>query len=281
MWITKPLKFSYTNAMCRAIKSTLLERSVFQQLLTATTPGDILIVVRNTPYGKFIQSALEKSMSQGLDAYFQYLYEKVTARLSTPEKEMFFLFFVGRKELRKKKKTLKNKKNAREIFRKLDREYVESLKKSLSKLNREDRKDLKAIAGSYFDLINIITIVRLKFIYRFNTDTIMQFVVPFGNIVNSEEIKHLLKLEKLSDISSLLPSVFKRPIKDFTDLRKELYNYHINIINKVWYGYPFKLSIPFALLRLKEIEIKNLKACIEGVYFGLPEKEIERMLVGV
>ncbi|WP_022846482.1 MULTISPECIES: V0D/AC39 family V-type ATPase subunit [unclassified Desulfurobacterium] len=281
MWLTRPLKFSYTNAMCRAIKSTLLERSVFQQLLTATTAGDILVAIKDTPYGKFVKSALEESMSKGLDAYFQYLYDKVTDRLSEREKAAFFLFFMGRKELRKRKKEFKNQKDARKIFNKLDREYVEALKKALNRLDRGDRKDLKIIAGSYFDLINIITVVRLKFIYQFDADTILQFVVPFGNIVNDNNVKKLLNLKKLSAVPSVFPAIFKKSIKDFTDLRRELYKYHIDVISKVWYGYPFKLSIPFALLRLKEIEIKNLKACIEGVYFGLPEKEIERMLVGV
>ncbi|WP_457569117.1 V-type ATPase subunit [Desulfurobacterium sp.] len=281
MWVTRPLKFSYTNAMCRAIKSTLLGKSTFEQLLTATTAGDILVAIKNTPYGKFIKSALEKSMSKGLDAYFQYLYEKVTDKLSKKEKEAFFLFFMGRKELREKKKKLKNRKDARKLFSKLDKEYVESLKKAINNLDREDRKDLKIIAGSYFDLINIITAVRLKFIYKFDENSIPDFIIPFGNEINDKNIKKLLELDKLSNITYLFPKIFKNPIKDFTDLRKELYRYHINTINKVWFGYPFKLSIPFALLRLKEIEIKNLKACIEGIYFGLPEKEIKRMLVGV
>ncbi|WP_456397418.1 V-type ATPase subunit [Desulfurobacterium sp.] len=63
MWVTRPLKFS-SNAMCRAIKSTLLGKKTFEQLLTATTVGDILVAIKNTPYEKFIKSTLEKSISK-------------------------------------------------------------------------------------------------------------------------------------------------------------------------------------------------------------------------
>ncbi|SNR61539.1 V0D/AC39 family V-type ATPase subunit [Desulfurobacterium atlanticum] len=281
MWIAKPVRFSYVNAMCRTIKSTLLDFSVFEKLISATTVGDIIIVIKDTPYGKFVRSVLQDSIEKGLDLYFTYLYEKVTEKLSKNEQAVFSLFFIERKLLKEKKKKLQNRKNAKELFKKLDTQYIKQLKQAILKLDRIDRRDLKTIAGSYFDLINILTVVRLKFIYNFKTDEIRSFIIPFGNFLSQEKAEKILKTDKLSEISLIVPEIFRKPITDFTDMRNQLYNYHISVLKKVWLGYPFKLSVPFALLRLKEIEIKNLKACIEGIRLGLPEQEIKRMLVGV
>lgn len=281
MWIAKPVRFSYVNAMCRSIKSTLLDPSVFEKLTTSTTIGDIIIVIKDTPYGRFVRSVLQESIEKGLDAYFTYLYQKVTEKLSEDEQTVFSLFFIERKKLKEKKRQIQNEKNAKELFRKLDREYIKKLKQAILNLDRVDRKDLKTIAGSYFDLINILTVARLKFIYGFKTEEILSFILPFGNVLSKEKIEKLFKVDKLSEFSTILPEIFKKPVTDFTDMRGQLYHYHLTILKKAWLGYPFKLSVPFTLLRLKEIEIKNIKACIEGIRLGLPEQEIKRMLVGV
>ncbi len=281
MWLIKPLKFSYTNAKCRAIKSTLLDISVFERLTNSATIGDIIIVIKDTPYGKFIKSVLQESLGKGLDNYFLYLFEKITEKLSKKEKDIFFLFFMERENLRKRKKEIQQKPNAKELFKKLDMEYVTALKKNITVLDRKDVKDLGVITGSYFNLINIITTVRLKFIYGYKKENIFPFLIPFGSFTKKENIEKLLNMEKISQLHILFPSIFKKTVKDFTEMRKALYRYHTETLKKVWLGFPFKLSVPFALLRLIEIEIKNIKACIEGVRLGLPEEEIKRMLVGI
>jgi len=58
-----------------------------------------------------------------------------------------------------------------------------------------------------------------------------------------------------------------------------MYRYHLNQISRVWYGYPFRFSVPFGFLRLKEIEIMNIRAVLEGVYYRLSPEEISKMVV--
>ncbi len=281
MPLKKAFKYGYINAMCRAIKSSLLPGEVFERLVSADTTGDIFVTLRETSYLPFIKSAIERELVKGVELHFENVYAKIKKRLKSKEREVFEKFFFGRRELLQKKRKLKAKKNADELYRKLDLEFLKELLESFKKLPSEDRKDLESILGSYYNVLNVMTAARLRMIYRFPPDEVRKYIVPYGFAAKSNFANLLSKIETFGDIVKLLPELFEEAPKDFIQLRKALYSYHIKELSKVWFGQPFKLSVPFSLLRHKEIEKKNLIACIEGVSYGLPPSEIENMLVGV
>ncbi len=281
MQITKPFRFSYLNAKCRAIKSYSLQKEFFNSLLLSTGIGDIFNSLKKTEYRNYIFEPEEQKILEGLNKYFENLFYKIIIKLTKKEKDIFYIFFFKRKEMLDKKLKYKNNKNVEEKFKEIDLHFLEQVQKSLKALSYEERNDLKSIIGTYFDLLNLITIVKFRFIYNLKPEEIFPFLLNSYYKININVLSKISSVSNFSDLSNLLFPILKTEFNDYTSFRKAVYNYHIYYLNKVWLGFPFKISIPFATLRLKEIEIKNIKAILEGKKFNIPSEEIERMLLGV
>jgi len=279
--ITKPFKFSYINAKCRALKSYSLKKEFFLPLLSASGIGDIYSSLKRTNYGEFILEPEELQILEGINKYFENLFLKITHTLDKKEKEIFYLFFFKRKQIIEKKLKYKNEKDIEEYFKKIDLEFLKEIQTVLKSLSLHERQVLKSIIGSYFDLLNLLTIIKFKFIYNLKTEEIFPFLINSYYKINLEILFKVGSASNFSELSNLLIPFLKKEFNDYTSFRKAVYNYHIIQLNKAWYGFPFKISVPFATLRLKEIEIKNIKAILEGKKFNISADEIERMLLGV
>jgi len=160
-------------------------------------------------------------------------------------------------------------------------EYIEKIIKATGKLSGSEREDLRVILGSYFDMQNVITAVKFRIIFNLKPEKIFPFLIPFSYRINRETIIRVLSAKTLSEISDILLPITNRDFRDYTQLRKVMYEYHIEQIEKVWTGFPFKISVPFSALRLKEIEIMNLNTIYEGIKFNIDKEEIKRMVVGL
>ncbi len=135
--------------------------------------------------------------------------------------------------------------------------------------------------GSYLDLINLITVLKMRIIYNLPVEEIMPFVLPSGYRLKTEDFIELCSLRSISQFSDYISNILGIKFDDFTSFRKKIYGYHIKQINRVWIGYPFKFSVPFGIARLKEIEVMNIKTVYEGVRYKAGQNEIKRMLVGI
>lgn len=275
MQVLKPFRFSYINARSRAIKSNLISPYTFEELINAKSVADIVNQLRITDYGRYI----EEDFFRGLRRYFERLYGVLTEPLNRYEKQVFHLFFFERKEILDKKKSLKDQIDIK--IRELEREYVEKTVKAIGKLSLSEREDLKVILGSYFDMQNVITAVKFRIIFNLKPEEIFPFLIPFSYKISRKIIIRVLSAKTISEISDILLPVTNRDFSDYTQLRKVMYDYHIEQIGKVWTGFPFKISVPFAVLRLKEIEIMNLNTIYEGIKFNIDREEIKRMVVGL
>ena len=275
MQVLKPFRFSNINARSRAIKSNLISPYTFEELINAKSVSDIVNQLRITDYGRYI----EEDFFRGLRRYFERLYGVLTEPLNRHEKHVFYLFFFERKEILDKKKSLKDQIDIK--IRELEREYVEKTVKAIGKLSLSEREDLRVILGSYFDMQNVITTVKFRIIFNLKPEEIFPFLIPFSYRINRGSIIRVLSAKTISELSDILLPVTNRDFRDYTQLRKVMYDYHIEQIEKVWTGFPFKISVPFAVLRLKEIEIMNLNTIYEGIKFNIDREEIKRMVVGL
>ncbi|SNZ09176.1 V/A-type H+-transporting ATPase subunit C [Persephonella hydrogeniphila] len=275
----KVLRFDYLNSKSRTLKSHILDPFMFEKLVASKTVGDIIEILSSTDYGNFLNK--EKDIYTALNKYFDKFTQKILRFLDRNEREFFETFFFERKRIYKKKLYLKKHQNFEFFLRKIDLDFIKKLKKSLKRLPLSDRIDIKVITGSYFDMYNTTTILRLKFIYGLPVEDIIPFILPYGYKLRMEDFFHLSVLKNISEFSDYLSKKIGINFSDFTSFRKEIYRYHITQINRVWYGYPFKFSVPIGITRMKEIEIMNIKTVVEGVSYGIGEKDIKRMVVGV
>ena len=273
------VRFSSLNAKVRTKKSFLIRKEDINRLIHSSSTGDIYFYLKSSDYSSYIREYSLKGVLSGLDRYFYHLIDKLSKSLSRPEKDFINLFFIEREKLEEKKIRYKTEQNYYYFVRKIDLNYINKIRKALKKLSIFDRADVKSIAGSYYDLYNLFTTVRLRIIYRLPPEDIIPLIVPFGYRLSLKDFFYISKTRSLSEISQYVSSKIGVKFNDFVSLRKEIYNYHLSQINRVWYGYPFRFSVPFGFLRLKEIEIMNIRAVLEGVYYRLSPEEISKMVV--
>ncbi len=277
MQILKPFRFSYISAKSRAIKSELLSTYFFEELIRSKSTSDIVNHLKITDYRGYI----EEDFTNGLSRYFESLFDRLIKPLNRYEREVFYLFFFERKKILDKKLDIYSLKEGEQKIRDLERLFLKRLSNSIKRLSHYERQDLKLILGSYFDVQNIITAVKFRIIFNLKPEQVFPYLIPFYYRVDREKLLKVLSAKTLTDVSDTLLSVVNQSFKDYTQLRKVMYTYHIEQIKKVWYGFPFKLSIPFAVLRLKEIEILNINTIYEGIKFNIGQEEIKRMLIGL
>ena len=278
--VTKPFKFSYLYSKCKALKSQTNDKEFFETLIDSKNSGDIYAYLQDKRYGHFIAEPTFDSIQDGLKKYFLALYKTITKQLSKKEAVVFELFFFGKERLLENKQNISNDVSIKE-FNKLDMEFTKSLQKSLNQLNKENKKDLSKIFGSYFDNINILTIFRLRVFYNAQAHEILPFLFPYGLRFKQNNINTFLTLSSLSEFNIELEPFYKVEFDDLSSFKKMLYQDHYNILNSVWKGSPFKISIIFSLLRMKEIELKNIKSIIQGVKYSQSKEDMKRMLLGV
>ena len=278
---SKPFRFSYLYAKCRTMKSKTNDKSFFNLLISSKNYGDIYTYLNQTNYSSFIKEPTYESINYGLKQYFDQLYKNLTKPLSKKEKELFTVFFFGKNELLDKKQKLINKDKSINDFKELDLEFIKSFQEVLDNLSSEDRSDLGRIFGSYFDNINLYTIFRLKILYNAPPHEILPFLFPYGLHFKLKDFNELVSMNSLSEFNKSLEPIYKDSFDDLSSFKQVLYKNHYYILNRAWQGFPFKISIIFSLLRMKEIEIKNIKSVIEGVKYTQTKDDIKRMLWGV
>jgi vacuolar-type H+-ATPase subunit C/Vma6 len=233
-----------------------------------------------TNYSTFIKDTSVQGVEQGVLAAFEYYREKVIRELDKRHTGIFTLFFI-------KKYTLINEKIAKishsyteDMFQQIDRDYISSLKESMMHIHSDERRQLKKIIGSYFDLLNLYNLVKFRLLYRQTTEETLLYMLPFAENFTIDILSKLCSVNSLQQLSNAVEPILGNKFDDYETFRNVIYAYHRRQLLSVWSAYPFSIAIPFSVLRLIEIEASDLIAVSQGVSFGLDNKEIMTMVVG-
>ena len=240
----KALKYGRVNAASRAVKSELLDWNTYQKLLSARSTGDIFLILKETCYAPFLTGTSHDEIREATRRYFLKKVDTLSRWLESTVLEEFFV--KGRK--------------------------IPLIRKFLK------TKELREFSESWIDLVNVLTVAKGKLFLKLKTEEISKELIPGGRFKTL--LPELLKATSLDEFSQIL----KSKIGEFfslEELRRKVYTYHVSTMEKILLGYPFKESIPFAVLRLKEIELMNLQSIVEGIRFKLERKEIEGMLIAL
>ncbi len=281
MLLGRAARFGYLNARCRTLKSKLLDRDLLRNAVTAEGLGEIYSLLKSTPYAPYINSARRETILNGLEESFKELYKKSTSALTKDEKRIFDLFFIEREAMESRRAAFKSGDESYLEYKRVELEYLKRVKAALEKMERSLKRDLAAIVGSYFDCLNLYTIVRLRLLYKKEPEEVVPFLVPYGIAFGMKELSKVAGMSGIGEISDALHGKIGTPFGGYREFMRALREFHMRAIERVWYGYPFKISVIFSLLRMKELEIKDIRALVEGLYYGLPEDEIAKMVGGV
>ncbi len=250
----RSIKYAYVNALVRSIKSEFVTP---EKLLTAENKADLFNILTSTPYVAILSTP--EKLYKDLDIYFEKLYKKVINPLNNNEKNLFYFFFSNKKT---------------------DKTKASLIKESIKKIPLKEQKEFETIIGRYFDLINIFTVLKYKIIYNLKIEDFFPYLLPYGTI-KKPKLKSLSTAENLYEFTQNLQNIINLPGNDysFASLKKELFKNYYESLNRVWFGYPFKLSVPFVFLVLKKREISNIKAVWTAFSYNLAKNEIENMAV--
>lgn len=167
----------------------------------------------------------------------------------------------------------------------LDLYLLTDLRTSYTKLlDRRDRKLIEGFLGIEADIFNIFWIYRSKRYYNMKTEIITSFAAPHTYRLKKKTIEELIGAQKFSDYVHILKNtpyhfLFNDGNEDLFEYSywDYIYKYH----KKQSLAHPFSIECVISYLRLKEIEVNNIIAIINGVHYNLPDKSMQRFVVGV
>jgi len=166
----------------------------------------------------------------------------------------------------------------------LDRYYFSELQNSIDSLKGADRKVASTLISMEIDTRNVMTILR-SVTHGYDAK---RFIIP-GHDPRIDELgKHtprdvtdaITKLSKTT-YGPLLESAASSYIETNSLLQMELTlrRYLAKESKNLIRGYPFQLGFILGFLKLKELEVENLRAICVGVDKGLSPDEIRELLI--
>ena len=168
------------------------------------------------------------------------------------------------------------------LERALEWVYYQSLWKGFEKLSGEDSRIMRFYLGIYFDITNIMTILRHRIFYEMAPDDVWSLIFPRVYRLTNRQLRELTQVTADDYRDVLLTTSYGRSVgefKDITDFEMKLFNVMKRAVHKMLSGSPFHIGTVVGFLLLKEMEVNNLKCIAEGKRHGLDESEIIDNLV--
>jgi len=152
-----------------------------------------------------------------------------------------------------------------------------SLWKRINRLDKPTQISMRKIIGTEADMLNIIFIYRLKRYYHVRGETAYGYLLPIGYRLTTEEIDHMLSAKKEAFLSELENSFYCGVFRNFNFPEKTMTQAMLQLYKKE--SRNSSIVALCSYLYEKHLEIRNIKAIYEGLYFKLPHDEILQSLV--
>lgn len=165
----------------------------------------------------------------------------------------------------------------------LDIDFYERLRNTIDALSSVDRKVARKILGIIIDMENIRWLLRLRKYHSIGIADILEWVVPGGDRISKDNIRHFYSTDGLAKI---VDSVSLGPYAKIKDLVEQnihlveglLYDILFTEIKKTLSGFPFTVGTVLAYLILKYRETRNLISLYYAKEYKLQKEEIAPLL---
>lgn len=167
----------------------------------------------------------------------------------------------------------------------LDLFYLANTRKTYQKLlDKPDSKIVRELLGIEADIFNIFWIYRSKRFYNMEPEIIKSYAAHLVYKLKKRTIETLIST---SDFEKYFDLVRKTPygLLFEGDNQKLFEHNYLEYIYKhhkrQFRAQPFSIACILSYLRIKEIELNNIISIIEGVHYNLPEKKLQKFVVGL
>ncbi|HIE34435.1 MAG TPA: hypothetical protein EYP86_04790 [Candidatus Altiarchaeales archaeon] len=172
-----------------------------------------------------------------------------------------------------------------QILLALDKYFYDKLWRVLKSINNEIAK---RILGPEFDFVNIMTLLRINKIGDSeNRPKIDNYLVPTYKVRNIEKLISSGSIDEI--VSNLSNTAYREALEEGLKAymeTKQLLKFEISLrklllqfSRKYLMGYPFQIGLLLGYLKLKESEIRNLRAIATGINHRLSSDDIKELIV--
>lgn len=165
----------------------------------------------------------------------------------------------------------------------LDIDYYKRLHEAIDKLSPVDKKVAKKILGITIDMENIRWLLRLRKYHAMGIADILEWVVPGGDKINKDIIRHSYTTDGLAKV---VESVAHGPYTKIKDLVTQnihlieglLHEILFSEIKKILSGFPFTVGTIVSYLILKYKETRNIVSLFYAKEYKLQKEEFQPLV---
>lgn len=159
-------------------------------------------------------------------------------------------------------------------------------KKLIDQLHTSVGSSEKEIVGSLFgaeaDLKNILWIYRAKNYYDISKEMLYRYLLPLSYKLTKQD---LVKMIETKDLKELIAVIGETYYKNYlgespAHWEHEFLRYLLKIQNRNIIKSPYSLAPIIGYIVIKELEIRNIIAIIEGIRYKVEPQEIKKQLIG-
>jgi V/A-type H+-transporting ATPase subunit C len=164
----------------------------------------------------------------------------------------------------------------------LDRYYFDTLWKRVKKLSGGDRKIAMEFVGVEIDSVNLLNVLRAR---KLRLKLTEELTVPVEYRLKLSAITGLNRVEDIISAAGFYNKILKDKIKQYEEttslyvFEKALRSVLVERSRAAFTGLPFHIGVLLGFLKLKEVEIQNLKGIALGIDNGAAEADIKDVLV--
>ena len=163
----------------------------------------------------------------------------------------------------------------------LDNYYANSIKKQISRLGPDEKKQIKNIFFYYLNISRLLWIYRAKFNFSMSNEEIIAIVPNIPVIFSKSAYHSLLDSETKENFIEKLKNLGFLEVRDpdHFNLEKEMYFQLMKKGKSCLVGNPFSLSVFLGFFILNIIHVRNLITALEAKKLGVDAAKIMEMLV--
>ncbi len=161
--------------------------------------------------------------------------------------------------------------------------YYDQLLKSVQKgFFGKVRKQLDYCIRMSIDLANITRVYRFRILFDEDEDYIKERLIPFRGSLKPKKLDTLISTDNIDDFFEHFSNISyskKHDIKKNEFIERETHRVIYDTFKKLIIFSTDAPIVFYSLFKIFDIEVENLTNIIEGIRYGIPPDEIERLLI--
>jgi V/A-type H+-transporting ATPase subunit C len=153
-----------------------------------------------------------------------------------------------------------------------DRQYFAGLVKRVKSQQQNDQMHLRAMIGSLIDQLNLVWLLRYRFVYHLAPSHTYLLLVPSGRHLGSHQLLELVQQDTLAQAIKKLPGPLNQLLGDITTINAVEVTMEQELLkqaNMLLERSTFNLGRAFAYMLLREKQLLQIHVALKGKYLRL------------